>query len=150
MKAKSLTDRFRARPGQTVSLAGFDPADRLAQKDKTVAREKTAHYVRRLRDLQCLLYAEGRCSLLIFRQALDAGGEDGTIGISPEEPLKRFKRRIDHPARWRKISESDDTERQSWPAYSATFEEAFSRCSTREAPWYLIPSDHKRVRNRLV
>jgi hypothetical protein len=102
MKDKGFTYRFRVRSGQTVFLAGFDPADRLAQEDKAVAREKTEHYVRRLRDLQYLLYAEGRCSLLICLQALDAGGEDGTIRISPEEPLKRFKRRIDDPARWRK------------------------------------------------
>jgi len=72
------------------------------------------------------------------------------LHISPQEQLTRFKRRIDDPARWWKISESDYTERQFWPAYQAAYEEALSRCSTAHAPWYVIPSDHKWVRNLLV
>ena len=65
MKEKSCSDQFLIRSGQTVSLAGFDPVDRLPHKDKAAAREETELYARRLRDLQYLLYAEGRRSLLI-------------------------------------------------------------------------------------
>ena len=72
------------------------------------------------------------------------------LHISPEEQLKRFKRRIDDPARWWKISESDYTERQFWPAHRAAYEEALSRYNTREAHWHVIPSDHKWVPNLVV
>ena len=37
------------------------------------------NYKKRLRDLQYLLYAENKQSLLIILQAMDAGGKDGTI-----------------------------------------------------------------------
>ena len=83
MKDKSSSDRFLVRPGQTVSLAGFDPADRLSHKDKAAAQEEKDHYARRLRDLQYLLYAEGRRSLLICLQALDVGSKEGTIRHVP-------------------------------------------------------------------
>ena len=59
----------------------------------------------------------------------------------------RFKRRIDDPG---PVSESDYTERQFWSAYRAAYEEALSRCSTWEAPWHVIPSDHKWVLNLVV
>ena len=43
------------------------------------AAKEIEHYQQRLRELQELLYADGRRSLLICLQALDAGGKDGTI-----------------------------------------------------------------------
>jgi PPK2 family polyphosphate:nucleotide phosphotransferase len=70
--------------------------------------------------------------------------------ISKEEQLERFKRRLDDPARQWKISKSDYTERERWDDYIAAFEAALSRCSTRDAPWYVIPSNHKWFRNLAV
>jgi len=70
--------------------------------------------------------------------------------ISKEEQLERFKRRLDDPARQWKISKSDYTERARWDAYIAAFEAALSKCSTRHAPWYVIPSNHKWFRNLAV
>ena len=32
----------------------------------------------------------------------------------------------------------------------AAYEEALSRCSTRHAPWFIIPSDHKWFRNLAI
>lgn len=43
------------------------------------AREETAHVQQSLRELQDLLYAQKRQSLLICLQGLDAAGKDGTI-----------------------------------------------------------------------
>jgi PPK2 family polyphosphate:nucleotide phosphotransferase len=72
------------------------------------------------------------------------------LHISPEEQLERFKKRLDDPSRHWKISESDYTERELWPAYIEAFEDAMERTSTKHAPWFVIPSDHKWFRNLAV
>jgi polyphosphate kinase 2 (PPK2 family) len=72
------------------------------------------------------------------------------LHISPEEQLERFKQRLDDPTRHWKISEADYAERELWPDYTAAFEEAMERTSTKRAPWYVIPSDHKWFRNLAV
>jgi len=72
------------------------------------------------------------------------------LHISKEEQLERFKQRIDDPARNWKISESDYTERERWDDYKAAIEEALSRCSTADAPWFVIPANHKWFRNLAV
>ena len=40
--------------------------------------------------------------------------------------LRRFKQRLDDPARHWKISESDYTERKLWPEYQKAYEDAIS------------------------
>jgi polyphosphate kinase 2 (PPK2 family) len=72
------------------------------------------------------------------------------LHISPEEQLERFKQRLDEPARQWKISESDYTERELWPKYIDAYEEAIERTSTKYAPWYIIPSNHKWFRNLAI
>lgn len=72
------------------------------------------------------------------------------LHISPEEQLKRFKQRIEDPARHWKISDGDYAERPYWDAYTEAFEEALSQCSTPHAPWFIIPSNHKWFRNLAV
>ena len=70
--------------------------------------------------------------------------------ISKEEQLERFKLRLDDPDRQWKISDSDYQERDKWDDYIKAFEAALSKCSTRYAPWYVIPSNHKWFRNLAV
>ena len=72
------------------------------------------------------------------------------LHISSEEQLERFERRLDDPMRHWKISESDYTERKLWPDYIEAFEDAMERTSTRHAPWYVIPSNHKWFRNLAI
>jgi PPK2 family polyphosphate:nucleotide phosphotransferase len=72
------------------------------------------------------------------------------LHISKQEQLRRFERRLDDPARRWKISESDYAERKFWGDYRAAYEAVLSRCSTAQAPWYVIPSDHKWFRNLAV
>ena len=72
------------------------------------------------------------------------------LHISPEEQLERFHQRLDDPSRHWKISESDYQEREFWPHYIAAYEEALMRTSTRHAPWYVIPSNHKWFRNLAI
>lgn len=70
--------------------------------------------------------------------------------ISPEEQLTRFAARLDDPQRNWKISESDYAERPNWDRYMAAYEDAISATSTKHAPWYVIPSNHKWFRNLAV
>ncbi|QDU74582.1 Polyphosphate kinase 2 (PPK2) [Bremerella volcania] len=234
---------FRVKPGERMRLDDIDPHYKAA-RDKEAAADEISHYAERLRELQYLLYAEHRRSLLICLQALDAGGKDGTIRhvlgymnpqscrvqafkaptpeeaehdflwriykvvprvgevvifnrshyedvliarvqelvpksvwserydvinafekhlsdsgthilkfflhISPEEQLRRFKKRLDDPTRQWKISEADYAERPYWDDYTKAFEDALSRCSTDHAPWFVVPANHKWSRNLIV
>src|SRR5215472_15291451 len=72
------------------------------------------------------------------------------LHISPEEQLERFKQRLDDPQRHWKISDTDYSERELWPDYVEAFEEAMERTSTKHAPWFVIPSDHKWFRNLAI
>jgi PPK2 family polyphosphate:nucleotide phosphotransferase len=72
------------------------------------------------------------------------------LHISPEEQLERFKQRLDDPSRNWKISEGDYSERELWPQYVDAYEDAMALTSTKRAPWYVIPSNHKWFRNLAV
>jgi PPK2 family polyphosphate:nucleotide phosphotransferase len=72
------------------------------------------------------------------------------LHLSREEQLKRFKQRLDDPARNWKISASDYKERECWDAYTEAYEEVFAKTSQEHAPWYIIPSDRKWFRNLAV
>lgn len=72
------------------------------------------------------------------------------LHISKDEQLARFEQRLDDPERNWKISESDYSERELWDDYVAAFEEALGATSTRHAPWYVIPANHKWFRNLAV
>ena len=240
----NYSDKFRVESGSTVKLDRIDASFRNKHEDQTSASADLEKYNQRLRELQYLLYAENKRSLLIILQAMDAGGKDGTINhvlgsmnpqgtrvygfkapsaeeaahdflwrihnaapqrgrvaifnrshyedvlisrvhnfvpkkvwskrydlindfeknlvdndthilkfylhISKDEQLRRFKQRIDDPARHWKISESDYKEREYWDDYSRAFEDALSMCSTKHAPWFVIPANHKWFRNLAV
>jgi PPK2 family polyphosphate:nucleotide phosphotransferase len=72
------------------------------------------------------------------------------LHISPEEQLARFKQRLDDPSRQWKISESDYSERELWPQYLEAYEDAMTMTSTKRAPWYIVPANHKWFRNLAV
>jgi PPK2 family polyphosphate:nucleotide phosphotransferase len=72
------------------------------------------------------------------------------LHISKEEQKKRFLERIDDPDRRWKISQSDFMERKFWDDYIKAYEEVLRRCSTDEAPWYIVPANKKWFRNLVV
>ena len=65
------------------------------------------------------------------------------LNLSKREQAKRFLQRIDHPEKNWKFSPSDVRERQYWEDYQRAFEAMLSRTSTKWAPWYVVPADHK-------
>lgn len=72
------------------------------------------------------------------------------LHISKDEQLRRFVRRLESPDKHWKISASDYPERKYWDDYIAAFETALTRCSTKIAPWFVIPADGKTFRNLAV
>jgi len=72
------------------------------------------------------------------------------LHISPGEQLARFKQRLDDPSRHWKISDSDYSERELWPKYVEAYEDAIALTSTKHAPWYIIPANHKWFRNLAI
>jgi PPK2 family polyphosphate:nucleotide phosphotransferase len=236
--------QFLVKPGSHFNLKVIDPDFTVEHTKKKKASKLVDKLDWELRGLQYLIYAEGKRSLLICLQALDAAGKDGTINhvlgsmnpqgtrvhsfkaptkeelahdflwrikqqvprkgevvifnrshyedvlvvrvhnlvpkktwekryalinrferqlvargmhilkfflhISPEEQLRRFKQRLDDPAKHWKISEGDYAEREFWDDYIRAYEDALSKTSTKHAPWYVIPSNKKWFRNLAV
>jgi PPK2 family polyphosphate:nucleotide phosphotransferase len=231
-------------PDTKVKLSKYDPAETLGYKDDEKTHAKLAKTLKRLDNLQDLLYAGKKHALLIILQAMDAGGKDGTIrhvisGVSPQgcsvtsfkvptteelahdflwrihravpekgkmgifnrsqyedvlvvrvhdivpkkvwearydeinrfernlaenhviflkfflhiskkEQKKRFEERLTDPHKKWKVSAADFAERKYWDDYTEAYEDVLSRCSTENAPWFIIPANHKWFRNLAV
>jgi PPK2 family polyphosphate:nucleotide phosphotransferase len=65
------------------------------------------------------------------------------LNVSWREQGKRFLKRIDHPEKHWKFSASDVRERRYWDDYQRAFDDMLTHTSTRQAPWYVVPADHK-------
>jgi PPK2 family polyphosphate:nucleotide phosphotransferase len=242
---KHFRKQFIVQPGAEVRLAGIDPGYHCAYESREMAQPEIRSLLHKLDQLQYMLYAEKKHSLLIVFQGLDACGKDGVIRhllsgmnpagcrvvpfkrpkpeelehdflwrihphvpakgevvifnrshyedvlivrvhhlaqsnnwseryelindferllaiennttilkfllyISKKEQLTRFKQRLDDPTRRWKISEADYQERTYWNRYMEAFEDMLHKTSTRHAPWFVIPSNHKWFRDLAV
>jgi PPK2 family polyphosphate:nucleotide phosphotransferase len=239
MAAPSLV----VKPGTEVSLDAIDPEGRTSVS-KDTAKFRTNKLSEKLDELQVRLYAEGKQSLLVIFQAMDAGGKDGTIksvfrdlsplgtsvigfkvptaeelardflwrvhakvppkgmigifnrshyedvlvvrvnGLVPEnvwrkryahinafeqlltdsgtrivkfflhiskaEQKARLEDRLKQPDEQWKFSMGDLPVRAQWDDYMRAYEDALSLCSTEAAPWYVIPSNRKWLRNLYI
>ena len=67
------------RTGRSLKIEDLPTTDVAGFKDKADARGQLEKDLERLRELQHLLYADGRFAVLIVLQAMDTGGKDGTI-----------------------------------------------------------------------
>lgn len=82
--------------------------------------------------------------------------ESGTIilkfflHISKGEQEKRLMKREEDPIKAWKLSAGDWVERQYWRQYRYAYEAAISNCTTKEAPWIIVPADHKWYRDLAV
>jgi hypothetical protein len=81
---------------------------------------------------------------------MEAGVRRLQVHGTSRHQLKRFKQRLDDPQRHWNISEADYSERELWSDYIEAFEEAIEKTSTKRAPWYVIPSNHKWFRNPAI
>jgi PPK2 family polyphosphate:nucleotide phosphotransferase len=65
------------------------------------------------------------------------------LNVSKEEQRQRFLARLNTPEKNWKFSLTDVQERGQWDDYHEAFEDVFRYTSTKWAPWYIIPADHK-------
>lgn len=109
MKKDILKDLL-AKPGKQHSVSDFDPSF-TGELSKQAAKDQLAQGIEKLSELQSMLYAQDRYSILIIFQAMDAAGKDGTIkhvmsGINPQGcQVFSFKQpsaeELDHDYLWR-------------------------------------------------
>src|SRR5689334_4278844 len=113
--AHRLSKPYRVTNGKKFRLKDVDPSDTgdLKSADKPRAKEALQNGVEALAELQDVLYAQDRWSLLLIFQAMDAAGKDGTIkhvmsGVNPQGcQVSSFKaptsEDLDHDYLWRCI-----------------------------------------------
>jgi PPK2 family polyphosphate:nucleotide phosphotransferase len=114
-RARELSRPYRITSGKRFRLADFDPADTgdLEEGDKPQASEALQKGIEMLAELQAMLYAQDRWSVLLILQAMDAAGKDGVIkhvmtGVNPVGcQVASFKapsaEELDHDYLWRCI-----------------------------------------------
>jgi PPK2 family polyphosphate:nucleotide phosphotransferase len=65
------------------------------------------------------------------------------LHLSKEEQRQRLLARLDEPAKRWKFSMQDIAERKLWDQYMAAYEDMIRATSRSEAPWHVVPADHK-------
>jgi len=115
--ARKFSKPYRVSNGKKFRLKDIDPGDMgdLKSADKPRAKEALQNGVQALAQLQDVLYAQDRWSLLLVFQAMDAAGKDGTIkhvmsGVNPQGcQVSSFKGPtsvdLDHDYLWRCVKE---------------------------------------------
>jgi len=72
------------------------------------------------------------------------------LHISKEEQEERLRKREGDATKAWKLSVGDWKEREHWDAYTTAYEDALNHCSTKHAPWFIVPADKKWFRNLAV
>jgi len=72
------------------------------------------------------------------------------LHISREEQEARLIKREQDATKFWKLSVGDWKERELWDDYTAAYEDALSRCSSKHAPWFVVPADRKWFRNLAI
>jgi PPK2 family polyphosphate:nucleotide phosphotransferase len=65
------------------------------------------------------------------------------LHLSKEEQRNRFLSRLDEPDKNWKFSEADVREREHWDDYMQAYEDMIRHTATPQAPWFVVPADHK-------
>jgi PPK2 family polyphosphate:nucleotide phosphotransferase len=113
--------------------------DVLVVRVHELVKEKTwrARY-QQINDFEQMLSENGTLILKFF------------LHISKEEQRERLEERIQDPTKRWKFQHGDLEERKLWDDYIKAYEDALEQTSTKWAPWYIVPANHKWFRNYLV
>ena len=65
------------------------------------------------------------------------------LHVSKDEQRRRFLARLDTPEKHWKFSRADLAERGRWDDYQKAYEDMVRHTATDDAPWYVVPADHK-------
>jgi PPK2 family polyphosphate:nucleotide phosphotransferase len=93
---------------------------------------------RQINEFEALLTANNTIVLKFF------------LHISREEQETRLREREEDVTKAWKLSADDWRNRTRWDDYTRAYEDALSKCSTADAPWYIVPADRKWYRNLAV
>ena len=63
--------------------------------------------------------------------------------MSKEQQKQRFLERLDKPEKNWKFSTTDIVERKQWRQYMRAYEDMIRHTATPDAPWHVVPADHK-------
>jgi PPK2 family polyphosphate:nucleotide phosphotransferase len=72
------------------------------------------------------------------------------LHISKEEQKCRLEARLKEPDKLWKFNPNDLAERGFWEDYQQAYEEVMNCCTTKEAPWRIVPADRKWMRNLVM
>jgi PPK2 family polyphosphate:nucleotide phosphotransferase len=103
-----------------------------------VGDEEVERRYRHIREFERMLTDEGTTVVKAF------------LHISKGEQRERLQARIDDPEKNWKFNRSDLETRQRWDDYQRRYDQALTATSTEWAPWYVVPADHKWVRDVAV
>ena len=103
-----------------------------------ISKDETEHRFRQINQFERLLYENGTRILKFF------------LHISEDEQKARLEERLKDPAKYWKVNPSDLKERTHWDDYQKAYEDVFRNCSTKHAPWYIIPANKKWYRNVVI
>jgi PPK2 family polyphosphate:nucleotide phosphotransferase len=93
---------------------------------------------KKINDFERKLVAEGTAIVKVM------------LHISHEEQGARLQERLDDPTKHWKYNPADLQARGQWDDYQAAYAEALARCSTADAPWFVVPADRKWYRDWAV
>lgn len=80
MSIKRSSDEYRVKPGDQIDLTRMDARDKsLFDGGKSDHYDELVGLREELKEMQNLLYAEGKNKLLVVIQAMDTGGKDGCV-----------------------------------------------------------------------
>ena len=103
-----------------------------------VPEERWRRRYRHIREFEQMLADEGTRIVKI------------NLHISNEQQRSRLQDRIDDPNKRWKFRVGDLEDRKLWPKFMKAYEAAINETSTDYAPWYVVPAEHKWVRNLAV
>ena len=72
------------------------------------------------------------------------------LHLSKEEQADRLRERLDNPTKHWKFSVADLKMRERWNEFHTAYEDAINQCSTKHAPWHIVPADRKWFRDYVV
>ena len=104
-------EKYLAKPGEKINLSKISTDNTQSIKDKSEANKLLEKNIEKMQELQNLLYASDKYSMLLVFQAMDAAGKDSTIkhvmsGLNPQgTQVFSFKKpseeELDHGYLWR-------------------------------------------------
>ncbi len=91
-----------------------------------------------INEFESLLVDEGMTILKFF------------LCISKDEQKQRFIERIEDPEKQWKFNPNDIKEREYWNAYMQAYQDVLDKTSTKNAPWFVIPSNQNWYRDLII